>query len=94
MEENACRAADLYLAGHDHNLQVLEPPRGSPCRSLFIVSGAGGYATYGFPGGNPSLFQAQTFGFAYVTIEAARLSVEVFDADGQCLYGKELAKKR
>lgn len=92
LEERLCGKADLYLAGHDHNLQVLDaPPRGS-CRWLSVVAGGGGYESYRVGGANPSLFQSQTLGFAYVTVEARRLVVQLYDADGALLFTKELTK--
>jgi tartrate-resistant acid phosphatase type 5 len=86
LEEVVCRQADLYLAGHDHNLQVLTAPG---CEALLVVSGGGGYATYPVGSRQPSLFQAQAHGFAYITLSANRLIVEMIDAAGQVLFRHE-----
>ncbi len=90
VEDRLCGKADLYLAGHDHNLQLLQGSR--TCPTLQVVSGGGGYATYALPGANPALFQAQSLGFVYVAVEGARLSLEVVSADGEVLYSHTLAK--
>ena len=92
LEDRLCRGADLYLAGHDHNLQVLQAPERSPCRSLFVVAGGGGYETYALEGANPALFQTRQLGFVYVTVETSRLALEVLDADAVTLFVKELGR--
>jgi tartrate-resistant acid phosphatase type 5 len=90
LQARVCGKADVYLAAHDHNLQVLPPPPG--CDSLQIISGGGGYQLYALPGGHPSLFQAQAFGFVYVTVEGDRLTLEMVGADGATLFRHELNK--
>jgi len=91
VEERLCGKADLYFAGHDHNLQLLKPSRAC-ATTLHVVSGGGGYATYSLPGGNPALFQTQARGFVYVAVDGARLALEVMSADGAVLYSHTLAK--
>ena len=83
LEDVVCPQADLYLAGHDHNLQVLASPS---CRALLVVSGGGGYRTYPLSQAQPSLFQAQSLGFAYVTLTRQRLELEMIDAAGATLF--------
>ncbi len=90
VEDRLCGRAELYLAGHDHNLQLLQPSR--DCQTLQVVSGGGGYATYALPGANPAFFQAQTLGFVYVAVDGARLTLEAVSADGEVLYAHNLAK--
>jgi tartrate-resistant acid phosphatase type 5 len=89
LEDVVCRQADLYLAGHDHNLQVLTAPG---CDALLVVSGGGGYATYPVGNQQPSLFQVQAHGFAYVTLSANRLIVEMIDSAGRVLFRHERAR--
>jgi tartrate-resistant acid phosphatase type 5 len=89
LEDVVCPRADLYLAAHDHNLQVLKSPQ---CGALLVIAGGGGYRTYGLPGGQPALFQTQTHGFAYVTATAAALRVEMLDGDGNSLFVHELTR--
>jgi hypothetical protein len=86
LEDVVCPHADLYLAGHDHNLQVLTSPA---CGALLVVAGGGGYATYPVAGGQPALFQMQTLGFAYVTLSTQMLRVEMLDGAGHSLFVHE-----
>lgn len=90
IEGHLCGKVDLYLAAHDHNLQVL--PSSSSCPMLQVVAGGGGYATYALPGSNPSHFQVESLGFAYVTVETTRITVEMVGVDGTVLYTHTLAK--
>jgi len=90
LEERVCPRADLYLAGHDHNLQILAPP--GSCRTLLVVSGGGGYETYSLREANPAHCQFQSLGFAYVTVTQGKLSVQLYDADGRLLGGHQLLK--
>ncbi len=85
-----CGKIDLYLSGHDHNLQVLPGP--SACPGTFVVSGGGGKNTYRLPGKNPARFQARTFGFAYVRVTPAQLSVEMIDAEGRALHSAQITR--
>jgi hypothetical protein len=89
LSSQVCPRADLYISGHDHNLQVLAH---ASCRALLAVSGGGGYATYTLPGGHATLFQTQALGFMYVSVEPARLTVEVVGADGQTLFSHALTR--
>jgi len=73
-----------------HNLQVLPPL--PTCATVQVVAGGGGYESYPLPGGHPALFQAQTLGFAYVSIEGARLRLELIGPDGATLFTHELTK--
>jgi tartrate-resistant acid phosphatase type 5 len=89
LENVLCRRADLYLAGHDHNLQMLTTPG---CGALLVVAGGGGYTTYALPGAQPALFQAQSLGFAYVVATPTRLRVELINASGQPLFAHEVSR--
>jgi len=78
--------ADLYVCGHDHNLQFLEP-EGSV---HFVVAGAGGAGLYEFEQENytRSTFKAKTFGFAILEADPKSLTVRLVD-----FAGKELKKE-
>jgi tartrate-resistant acid phosphatase type 5 len=89
LESVMCPRADLYLAGHDHNLQMLTAPG---CRALLVVAGGGGYETYALPGTQPTLFQARSLGFAYVVLTPSRMRVELVDGDGSRLFVHEVAR--
>ncbi|MEZ4316378.1 MAG: metallophosphoesterase [Myxococcota bacterium] len=76
-EDSICGAADLYLAGHDHDRQWLEPQ----CGTELVVSGAGARLRmlYGL---NPTLFQASSLGFLYVVIDGDTLTGTFYDDQG------------
>ena len=90
LEGEVCGKAQVYLAAHDHNLQVLPPL--PTCDTLQVIAGGGGYLLYPLPGGHPSLFQLQAFGFAYVSIDGPRLTLEMVGADGATLFRHELLR--
>jgi len=74
--------ADLYLAGHEHDLQVLEPEDGV----YFVISGAGGMSIRPTEPGPRTRFAASTFGFTVLEIEAEQLRVRMYDSKPQVLY--------
>jgi len=78
-DASVCGRFDLYLAGHDHNRQWLEPV----CGTRFAVSGAGAKTTP-FRGSfrNPSLFQDdQEEGFLWLEIADDLATARFFDRD-------------
>ncbi len=83
---------DLYLAGHDHDLEVLEAP-GEP---LHVVSGGGGRGLYGLwvrPGDGRRLrFAAPAHGFARVAATPGRLVIEMYDERGSLLHARSLER--
>jgi len=85
-EAHLCGKVDLYLAGHDHNLQVLQGP--SACPGTFVVSGAGGRSLYPLENrGNTTLFEHNAdYGFAYVVVTKERIRIEMLDTTGTVLY--------
>jgi len=88
--ENLCGKVDLFMAGHDHNLQLLPGP--DECPGTFIVSGGGGRKLYDLPGNNPNYFQAKAFGFTAVTATIKNLTVEFFNAEGTLMHGQSFEK--
>ncbi len=79
-ERGLCPAADLYLSGHDHALQLL-----AHCGVTLVVSGAGSTTTPLEGHGNRAAFQRAVPGFAHVELgEVAR--VRFFDDEGALLY--------
>jgi hypothetical protein len=73
MESNICGTADVYLSGHDHNRQWLDPA----CGTEFIVSGAAAKHTDLQSRGNLTKFEDDTMG--------GFLWVEIID---NCFYGE------
>jgi tartrate-resistant acid phosphatase type 5 len=84
VENAVCGQAQLYISGHDHNMQWLAPA----CGTEFIVAGAGA-STEGLVHreGDPTLFETDAaVGFLWVEIEGGRLTGAFYDKDGQLLF--------
>jgi hypothetical protein len=84
-----CGQVDLYLSGHDHNMQWLQ----SPCTGTeFIVSGAG-QSTYPLVGSNPAIFETDTTtGFVWIEIDSNILTAVFYDELGTELYRGQIIK--
>jgi tartrate-resistant acid phosphatase type 5 len=75
---------DLYLSGHDHDMQHLEID-GHP--TTFVVSGAGGARARegGFDSRGP--FFKAVYGFSHLELRADALTLRHIDANGNLLHG-------
>ncbi len=82
-----CGEFDVYLTGHDHNLQWLE----ETCGTTFLVSGAG-HSTYPLMGANPVHFEASSLGFLWVEIDGADFTGVFYNAAGVELYRRTMTK--
>jgi len=80
---------DLYICGHDHNLQHVRPEGGIH----FFVAGGGGAGTYELKEYERTIFKAQTHGFAALEAEAKQLKVRLVKADGTQAYEYTLEKQ-
>lgn len=80
LEGAVCPAADLYLSGHDHDLQLLDG-----CGATLVVSGAGAGARPLVGRGNRASFERAIPGFAWVELGATG-RVVFFDAEGTLLH--------
>lgn len=89
LDETLCGEADLYLSGHDHNLQLL--PGTAACPGTFVVSGAGGKAS-SLSGTNPTEFQTAAVGFTYLVVGEDVITIEILDADANVLHRAERRK--
>jgi hypothetical protein len=78
--------ADLYLAGHDHDMQQLETERGV---ALFVV-GSGGAGVRPVTSGPRSLFAGSSYGFAVLQIDAEQLKIELVDTELKTLHSATL----
>jgi tartrate-resistant acid phosphatase type 5 len=70
---------DLYLSGHDHNLQLLlrddEP--------AWLISGGGGQTIYPLPAhGIETTFAASEYGFIKVDVDQVRMQLAYYDDQG------------
>ncbi len=77
--------ADIYLAGHDHDMQHLKPEG----RLHFFVAGSGGQLRPIQPGPR-SLFAMSARGFAVLEVQPSSLAVAFVDVQGQELYRYEI----
>jgi len=75
-DQAVCGRADLYLSGHDHNLQLLDH-----CGTTLIVSGSGASTQPLEDRGNSPQFAAAEAGFALVEVHDA-LNVEFWTVRG------------
>ncbi|MHB8633196.1 MAG: metallophosphoesterase [Thermoplasmatota archaeon] len=89
-EAHLCGKVQLYLSGHDHDLEWLSavPSCGS---TQFIVSGGGGASTYNLTGSDPVRFQEQTLGFWWLQEGPNGLLAVAYDAGGHPLFSGTLA---
>lgn len=66
MDDAVCGQADVYICGHDHNRQWLQPT----CGTEFIVSGTAAKDTDLDPKGTPTFFENDQLG-GYLLVEIA-----------------------
>jgi hypothetical protein len=74
--------ADLYICGHEHDLEHLAPEGGVH----FVVAGGGGAGTYPIKPGPRSLFVSSQNGFAVIEADRKSLSVSLVDGDLKVLH--------
>jgi hypothetical protein len=80
--------ADVYIAGHDHDLQHLRPEGGVH----FFVAGGGGASLRHPKPGPRSLFAKDAYGFAVLEADEKQLHIEFIGADLNQLYEYILTK--
>ncbi len=82
--------AEMYLAGHDHDLQHLKPDDGVQ----FFISGGGGARIRPIKPVARSLFAKSAYGFTVLEADAKQLKVTFIGIDGSQLYTYTLNKGR
>jgi hypothetical protein len=82
--------ADVYICGHDHNLQALTPQQGV----RFYIAGGGGAGLYEVEQTERSRFVSRSNGFAVLDADAARLVVKLVDGTGKVVYEDTVIKAR
>jgi tartrate-resistant acid phosphatase type 5 len=73
---------NVYIAGHDHNLQHLRAEGGIN----FFVSGGGGAGLYEVMSTERALFKSQTNGFSVIEADQTSLKVSFIGAAGKEIY--------
>jgi tartrate-resistant acid phosphatase type 5 len=88
LDGGVCGKADIYIAGHDHNLQWLERSPTVCGGTELLVSGAGATTKpFNTRMHSPTLFQTDTkLGFLYVVIRDRELTAEFVDSTGATLF--------
>lgn len=79
---------DVYLCGHDHNLQHLRT-EGSV---HFFISGGGGAGLYPTRESGRALFRKETYGFTVIEADQQQLKLKFIDKDGTQLYENHIQK--
>lgn len=77
-----------YLAGHDHDLQLLKPVRGVH----HVVSGAGGKHRDTYWRDN-TLYAATNYGYAVLGVSSQLLGIEFYDKAGILQFSSVIAEK-
>ncbi len=91
MDESFCGKIDLYLCGHDHNRQWLEPE----CGVELIVSGAGSKTTDLEGRGSPTFFEDDTIeGFVWIELADDTLTGEFWTRDGEVDFTRTVERTR
>lgn len=80
--------ADMYLCGHDHNLQSLAPDGGV----RFFVAGGGGAGLYQIRQRERAVFASSSYGFAVLDAGPAELTVSLVDVNGKTVHQEVLRK--
>ena len=81
--------ADVYFAGHDHDLQHLRPEEG--CH--FFVSGGGGAGIRPITAGPRSLFAGSSYAFSVIEADTSQLKISFVDSSLNQLYSHTLKKE-
>lgn len=79
---------DLYLCGHDHNMQQLKTEEGVH----FFLSGGGGASLYDFriPDYAHTTYKAKTNGFTVLEADDKQMTIRLIGPDGEMLKSEQL----
>ncbi|WP_441292478.1 purple acid phosphatase family protein [Sorangium sp. KYC3313] len=97
MQQAIYCGADMYMAGHDHNLEFIDKGRDESCPSTyFAISGAGSKTRAVSPSvpteRGQLFFTDKTEGFAYLRFEGRNLLFEFIDKQGVVIFTTTMAK--
>lgn len=79
---------DIYIAGHDHDMQHLKPDGGVH----FFIAGGGGAMTRLLRPGPRSIFARAAYGFAVLEADRSRLKVTLVGVDSKPMHEYPLEK--
>jgi hypothetical protein len=82
--------ADIYICGHDHNLQALRPEG----NVRFYIAGGGGAGLYDLRPYERSVFASKANGFAVLDADGGELTVSLVDTTGTPVYTETIRKGR
>ena len=88
IEERLCPTVDLYISGHDHNLQWLQR-----CDMGLIVSGSGAAVYPLVHHDNQPLFATSQLGFSLIELLPNEYRVTFFDEQAQVLFTQSRHKR-
>jgi tartrate-resistant acid phosphatase type 5 len=89
MEDSICGKVDIYISGHDHNRQWLEPT----CGTEFVVSGTAAKTTDLVGRDTPTFFETdEDGGFMLVEITGNTLVGEMYDQQGTLEFSRTITK--
>jgi len=80
---------DLYIAGHDHDLQHLEMPG---MKTTFILVGGGGATVRTMRNDRRGPFSKSIYGFTDLRVTSEQVMVKFIGTDGQTLHAFERTK--
>lgn len=80
--------ADIFLAGHEHDLQHLKPEG----NVHFFINGGGGAGIRPIKPNERSLFALSSYGFATLEIDTEKIAVKYFGTELQELYQYTITK--
>ena len=102
LQESVYCDADMFLAGHDHNMEFIDQGRDPNCDQVsFVISGAGAKLRDTLEelrhpedaGGDLQRYYQQDIeGFAYLEFNSKKLDFEFIDKNGKVLFSKTLTK--
>jgi hypothetical protein len=89
--------ADMFMTGHDHNVEIIDKGRDTDCpETYFVISGAGAKTreSFDFVPTDPSqlYYNEDTEAFAYMEFEGGTLRFEFIDKLGAVLYTTTITK--
>lgn len=84
-----CGNVDLYIAGHDHNMQWIMPKCGGSTN--LIVSGAGS-STSELKNNTSTYFETLDVGFVYIVIADNVLTAQFINTTGTVLHTRSITK--